>query len=87
VFFLFDLLFLDGEDLRNVPLWRRKERLASLLAGAPEALRYCDHQMGQGPAFYLGVSPAALYRYIPAARAANSLGVCKPPLYLKRPSS
>ncbi|MGE0279074.1 MAG: non-homologous end-joining DNA ligase [Rhizobiaceae bacterium] len=52
VFFLFDLLFLDGEDLRGIPLLRRKERLASLLAGAPEALRYNDHQLGQGPAFY-----------------------------------
>ena len=35
VFFLFDLLFLDGEDLRNRPLLHRKERLAALLAGAP----------------------------------------------------
>jgi ATP-dependent DNA ligase len=52
VFFLFDLLFLDDEDLRNVPLRRRKERLASLLSDAPDTLRYCDHQMGQGPAFY-----------------------------------
>lgn len=31
---------------------RRKERLAALLAGAPEALRYNDHQLGQGPAFH-----------------------------------
>ena len=52
VFFLFDLLFLDGEDLRGAPLLRRKERLAALLAGAPETLRYGDHQLGQGPPFF-----------------------------------
>jgi bifunctional non-homologous end joining protein LigD len=31
VYFVFDLLFLDGEDLRSQPLTERKERLAALL--------------------------------------------------------
>ena len=35
VFFLFDLLFLDGEDLRALPLIERKDRLKALLADAP----------------------------------------------------
>jgi bifunctional non-homologous end joining protein LigD len=52
VFFLFDLLHLDGENLTALPLVDRKARLASLLNGAPEALRYNDHQIGQGPAFH-----------------------------------
>ena len=52
VFFVFDLLFLDGHDLRTLPLLDRKVRLAALLAGAPPALSYSDHQLGQGPAFY-----------------------------------
>jgi DNA ligase D-like protein (predicted ligase) len=52
VFFLFDLLFLDGEDLMELPLIDRKARLASLLSGAPDGLRYNDHQIGQGPAFH-----------------------------------
>jgi bifunctional non-homologous end joining protein LigD len=43
VFFLFDLLHLDGENLMAVPLVDRKRRLASLLNGAPESLRYNDH--------------------------------------------
>jgi ATP-dependent DNA ligase len=30
-FFLFDLLFLDGEDLRSLPLIERKDRLKTLL--------------------------------------------------------
>jgi bifunctional non-homologous end joining protein LigD len=32
VFFLFDLLYLDGEDLRPRPLIERKQRLSALLA-------------------------------------------------------
>jgi bifunctional non-homologous end joining protein LigD len=52
VFFLFDLLYLDGEDLRERPLIERKERLSALLASAAPGLHYSDHVMGQGPAFY-----------------------------------
>jgi bifunctional non-homologous end joining protein LigD len=50
VFFLFDLLFLDGEDIRDLPLVDRKARLEAVLVGAPGSLRYNDHQIGQGPA-------------------------------------
>jgi DNA ligase D-like protein (predicted ligase) len=52
VFFLFDLLFLDGEEIRDLPLVDRKARLEAFLVGAPESLRYNDHQIGQGPAFH-----------------------------------
>jgi bifunctional non-homologous end joining protein LigD len=52
VFFLFDLLHLDGEDLRPRPLIERKERLRTLLADAAPCLHYSDHVVGQGPAFY-----------------------------------
>jgi ATP-dependent DNA ligase len=50
VFFLFDLLFLDGEDLRALPLIERKQRLKELLGDAPSCLQYTDHQIGRGPA-------------------------------------
>jgi DNA ligase D-like protein (predicted ligase) len=52
VFFLFDLLFLDGENLMAVPLVDRKARLETLLKGAPSSLRYSDHQIGRGPDFH-----------------------------------
>src|SRR5438477_6026076 len=53
VFFLFDLLFLDGEDLRAQPLIERKDRLKMLLTDAPSScLQFADHQIGQGPAFH-----------------------------------
>jgi bifunctional non-homologous end joining protein LigD len=52
VFFLFDLLHLDGEDLRPRPLSERKDPLAALLASAPSPLHYSDHQLGHGRAFH-----------------------------------
>ena len=44
IFFGFDLLFLKGEDLRNLPLSVRKQRLSAMLdrLGA-EAIRYLQH--------------------------------------------
>jgi bifunctional non-homologous end joining protein LigD len=52
VFFLFDLLFLDGENLMSLPLVDRKARLEPLLKDAPNSLRYNDHQIGHGPEFH-----------------------------------
>jgi bifunctional non-homologous end joining protein LigD len=52
VFFLFDLLHLNGEDLRPRLLIERKERLRAVLANAAPCLHYSDHVTGQGPAFY-----------------------------------
>jgi bifunctional non-homologous end joining protein LigD len=42
-YYLFDLLYLDGADLRSLPLVERKDRLAALLQGAPEPLRLSEH--------------------------------------------
>lgn len=52
VFFLFDLLHLDGDDLSARPLIERKQRLSALLPPDGSPLRYSDHVIGQGPAFY-----------------------------------
>jgi hypothetical protein len=52
VFFLFDLLHLDGEDLMARPLIDRKARLAALLASVPSPLQYRDHQIGHGREFH-----------------------------------
>jgi bifunctional non-homologous end joining protein LigD len=49
VYFAFDLLYLDGEDLSRRPLLERKEQLAKLLARAPAGLRYCEHFAEPGP--------------------------------------
>jgi bifunctional non-homologous end joining protein LigD len=53
-YFAFDLLHLDGWDLRRTPLVERKAALRALLAAAPAeaaALRYSDHVQSDGEAF------------------------------------
>jgi bifunctional non-homologous end joining protein LigD len=40
VFYAFDLLQLNGEDLRNLPIEERKAKLEELLKKAPGAIRY-----------------------------------------------
>jgi len=51
VYYAFDLLYLDGEDWREVPLEERKGKLASILT-AGEGLRFSDHYEKQGKALY-----------------------------------
>jgi bifunctional non-homologous end joining protein LigD len=52
VYFAFDLLHLDGKDLRDLPLIERKAKLKELLAGAAGAIHYSDHVEGGGAAFF-----------------------------------
>lgn len=47
VFVAFDLLSLDGVDLRKMPLRTRKEKLRALLAKTPAMLRFAEHVEGQ----------------------------------------
>ena len=51
VFFAFDLLFLNGESLAQLPLLERKERLQRLFKKEIGGLRYSDHVTGGGPRF------------------------------------
>jgi DNA ligase D-like protein (predicted ligase) len=51
VFFLFDVLHLDGDDVAARPLIERKARLAGLLSNAGSPLHYSDHHAGHGRAF------------------------------------
>jgi bifunctional non-homologous end joining protein LigD len=49
VYFVFDLLHLDGQDLTGAPLESRKQALEQLLgAGRDGPLRYSTHVVGQG---------------------------------------
>jgi len=49
VFYLFDLLYLDGLDFRSVPLVERKDVLQTLLTKAPSnLLRYSEHLEDDG---------------------------------------
>ena len=53
IFFAFDLLYADGEDLRALPLKERKERLKALLENGPANLRYVEHFVNPGDAVLL----------------------------------
>jgi bifunctional non-homologous end joining protein LigD len=51
IYYVFDLLFLDGEDLRGQPLSDRKETLKRILPPS-EIVRYVDHVDGTGIRFF-----------------------------------
>ena len=51
-FCAFDLLKLDGRDLRNLPLIERKVRLKSIMPNVGSRVRYVDHIEGSGKEFY-----------------------------------
>jgi bifunctional non-homologous end joining protein LigD len=50
-YFAFDLLALDDDDLSQLPLEQRKARLEALI-GTPGVIRYSDHVIGSGRAFF-----------------------------------
>lgn len=53
VYFVFDLLYLDGRQLTSLPLEERKRALSALTGGAQAGpLRYADHIEGDGPAVF-----------------------------------
>jgi bifunctional non-homologous end joining protein LigD len=50
IFFAFDFLFTEGQDLRPLPLADRKSRLHAALRTAPPNIRYVDHFTSAGDA-------------------------------------
>jgi bifunctional non-homologous end joining protein LigD len=53
VFYAFDLLYVDGDDLTGAALVDRKRALAAIAPPQSNGpLRYSDHQEGRGPAFF-----------------------------------
>ncbi len=52
-FFAFDLLYRDGWDLTGAALEDRKSALSAIISPRSQGvLRYSDHQIGHGPAFF-----------------------------------
>ena len=72
LFYAFDLLYLDGFDLREAPLGARKAALAELLADAGNAgrMRYSDHIAGDGDAVFRHASRLGLEGIISKQAAA-----------------
>jgi len=56
LYYVFDLLWLDGQDLRPLPLLDRKAALRQILKlSRVPALLYADHVEGIGTSFYKAV--------------------------------
>jgi bifunctional non-homologous end joining protein LigD len=51
-FFAFDLLALNGDDLRQLPLMERKIRLKRIMRRLESRVRYVDHIVGGGKKFF-----------------------------------
>lgn len=69
VLFLFDLLYLDGYDLRGVPLMERKSLLKEILEPS-DRIRYSDHFTGDGAGLLEAVKQQGLEGII-AKRASS----------------
>jgi DNA ligase D-like protein (predicted ligase) len=50
--YAFDLIALDGEDLRFLPLEERRERLRTLIARSVPAIQFTEEFIGDGAAFF-----------------------------------
>lgn len=57
-FFAFDLLALDGTDMKPLPHIERKERLEALLGRAEPPIRISDHIIGAGEKLYQSLCAA-----------------------------
>jgi bifunctional non-homologous end joining protein LigD len=75
IYMVFDLPYLDGWDLTAAALDDRKALLAGLLGRAPAELgrtiRFSDHQVGQGPAFFAAACRGGLEGIISKRRDAT----------------
>jgi len=59
VYYVFDLLYFDGHDVRNEPLIERKRLLRLLVKGLANVI-YSDHIIGRGVEFYKLIQQRAL---------------------------
>lgn len=51
-YYVFDIMYLDGKDLRALPLVERKDILKALLKKSPKHIIYSEHFMENGEEFY-----------------------------------
>jgi bifunctional non-homologous end joining protein LigD len=59
-YYVFDLLWLKGHNLTDIPLTERKKLLALLLKNAPEHIHYVDHIKKEGEKFFAEVEEKQL---------------------------
>ncbi len=67
VYYVFDILHLDGHDLRKLPLIRRKEILRQMLPDLPH-IRFSDHVDETGIAFFRAATSRNVERIVAKKR-------------------
>jgi bifunctional non-homologous end joining protein LigD len=67
--YAFDLIAVDGDDMRRLPLERRRERLVKLLADAGPALRLSEHLDGDGDLTFAHACRLGWRGWSPSGRA------------------
>jgi len=86
--YAFDLLELNGDDLRKEHLAKRKAKLAKLLARADHGVRYNDHLEGDGSLIFTHACKLGLEGIVSKRRDFGyRSGNCKAWVKVKNPSS
>jgi bifunctional non-homologous end joining protein LigD len=81
-YYVFDLLFLDGEDLHTMPLTKRKEKLGEILeVGA--VIRYSDHIVGKGIKYFAAAQKQGLEGVMAKKADSKYLSGKRSPSWLK----
>jgi hypothetical protein len=76
--YAFDLLAVDGEDLREWPLVERKRRLRRLIPSVPTRLLYVDHLEARGRDFFEVACAHDLESIVPSSRAVVTMRTARP---------
>ena len=79
--YAFDLLFLNGEDLRALPLIERKARLKRLLRRKRSPVLYVDHIETHGRPFFARVCELELEGIVAKRKVASYQATDKPSPY------
>jgi bifunctional non-homologous end joining protein LigD len=83
----FDLLELNGEDFRPLPLGRRKLRLIRLLAKAPPGIELTEHTHIDGAAVFRHACAMGLEGIVSKRLTAHRSGLSKDWIKVKNPDS
>lgn len=84
VYYVFDILYLNGFDLTNLTLIKRKEILKKIIPGDSKSIMYSDHVKGEGTSFFKVAEQQGLEgmlakkadsKYIPGKRSKDWLKI------------
>ena len=86
ILFAFDLIELNGEDLRREPLLTRKSTLLNLLKGKPAGIVYNEHMEGDGPMIFRHACRLGVRDLLQAGGCAEPIGGSRDWIKTKAPT-